>query len=291
MNRGLWYAIAAYGIWGFFPLYWKQLGAAPSSQQVAHRIIWSLVLLSGVVCFQKKGQTLLTALRTPRIVWIHFGSTLLLGTNWLVYLWAVSHGFIVEASLGYFINPLLNVVLGVIFLRERLRLAQWIAVGIAFLGVLYLTFEYGALPWIGLVLAAAFGLYGLTRKAAPLDAVSGLTLEMGFLFIPAGLFLCFAASQGQGAFLHAGLTTDLYLMGAGVVTTVPLLLFIGAARRIPLSLLGIIQYITPTSQLLLGVLKYNEPFTRERAIGFAMVWTALIVFAIEGVVAQKKKPS
>jgi chloramphenicol-sensitive protein RarD len=291
MNRGLWYAIAAYVIWGFFPLYWKQLGAVPSSQQMAHRVIWSLLLLLGVMYFQKKNQTLLTALRTPRIVLIYFGSTLLLGTNWLVYLWAVSHGFIVEASLGYFINPLFNVIFGVVFLRERLRLGQWIAIGIALLGVLYLTFEYGSLPWIALVLAAAFGLYGLVRKAAPLDAVPGLTLEMGFLFIPTLLFLLYAEFQGQGAFLHAGLTTDLYLVGAGVATTVPLLLFIGAARRIPLSLLGIVQYITPTAQLLLGVLKYNEPFTRERAIGFAIVWIALIIFAVEGFVTRKKKPS
>ncbi len=291
MNRGLWYAIAGYVIWGFFPLYWKQLGAVPSSQQVAHRVIWSLLLLLCVVCFQKRGRTLFSILRRPRVVWIHFGATLLLGTNWLIYLWAVSHDFIVEASLGYFINPLFSVVLGVVFLRERLRLAQWIAVGVALLGVLYLTFEYGSLPWIGLALAAAFGLYGLVCKAAPLDAVPGLTLEMGFLFIPTLLFLLLTESQGQGAFLHAGLTTDLYLMGAGVATTVPLLLFIGAAKRIPLSLLGIVQYITPTGQLLLGVLKYNEPFTRERAIGFAIIWTALIIFAVEGLVAQRKQRS
>ncbi len=289
MNRGIVYALLAYGIWGFFPLYWKQLGMVPAAQQMSHRVVWSLLLLLVLVCLRRQGRGLWTALREPRIRWIYLGSALLLGTNWLTYLWAVHHDFIVEASLGYFINPLLNVVLGVVFLRERLRRWQWAAVGLAALGVLYLTFVYGSLPWVALVVALAFGLYGLVRKTAPLGPVPGLTLEMGILFVPTLAFLIGAEFNGQGAFLHAGPMPDVYMIGAGVVTTVPLLFFIAAARRIPLSLMGIIQYITPTGQLLLGVLKYGESFTRERAIGFACVWIALAIFAIEGMVSRRRK--
>lgn len=288
MNRGVWYALAAYTMWGFFPLYWKQLGMVPAAQQLSHRVVWSFLLLLVLVCLRRQGRGLWAALRQPRIRWIYLGSALLVGMNWLTYLWAVSHDLIVEASLGYFINPLLNVVLGVVFLRERLRHWQWIAVGLATLGVLYLTFVYGSLPWVALVLALAFGLYGLVRKTAPLGPVPGSTLEMGILFIPTLAFLIGAEFNGQGAFLHAGLIPNLYMIGAGVVTTVPLLFFTAAARRIPLSLLGIIQYITPTGQLLLGVLKYGETFTRERAVGFVCVWVALAIFAIEGIVAQRK---
>jgi chloramphenicol-sensitive protein RarD len=291
MNRGVLYALLAYGIWGFFPLYWKQLSAVPAAQQTAHRVIWSFLLLLVIVRLCGQGGGLRRALCEPRIRWIYLGSALLLGTNWLTYLWAVNHDLIVEASLGYFINPLLNVVLGVVFLRERLRCWQWIAVGLATLGVLYLTFVYGSLPWVALVVALAFGLYGLVRKTAPLGPVPGLTLEMGILFVPTLAYLIIAEVQGRGAFLHGGAGSDLYLVGAGVVTTVPLLFFIGAARRIPLSLLGIIQYLTPTGQLLLGVLKYGEAFTRERVVGFSCVWIALAIFAAEGLLVQRKRRS
>jgi chloramphenicol-sensitive protein RarD len=288
MNRGVVYALLAYGIWGFFPLYWKQLGMVPAAQQMGHRVVWSFLLLLVVVRLRRQGAGLLVALREPRIRWIYLGSALLLGINWLTYLWAVNHDLIVEASLGYFINPLLNVVLGVVFLRERLRPWQWFAVGLATLGVLYLTFVYGALPWVALVVALAFGLYGLVRKTAPLGPVPGLTLEMGILFLPTLVFLIHADASGQGAFLHHGFVPDLYMIGAGVVTTVPLLFFIAAARSIPLSLMGILQYLTPTGQLLLGVLKYGESFNRERAIGFVCVWIALAIFAVEGLVVRRR---
>ena len=291
MNRGVVYAILAYGTWGFFPLYWKQLDMVPAAQQTAHRVIWSFLFLLVVVRWRRQGGDLRAAWRRPRTLAIYLGSALLLGTNWLTYLWAVHHDLIVEASLGYFINPLLNVVLGVVFLCERLRRWQWIAVGLASLGVLYLTFVYGSLPWVALIVALAFGLYGLVRKTAPLGPIPGLSLEMGILFLPALAFLVGADMQGRGAFLHAGVGPDLYMMGAGVVTTVPLLFFIAAARRIPLSLMGIIQYLTPTGQLLLGVLVYGEPFPRERIIGFTCVWIALAIFAVEGLAAQRKARS
>lgn len=288
MNRGVLYALAAYGLWGFFPLYWKQLTFVPPSQQLSHRIIWSFILLLLITPITRHGRGMLKTLRTKRMVRIYAGSASLLGINWLTYLWAVQNNLIVEASLGYFINPLLNVLLGVVFLRERLRSGQWLAVGLAAIGVLYLTFVYGSLPWIGLIVATAFGLYGLVRKTAPLGSVQGLTLEMGILFVPTLTFLLFAEAKGQGAFLHSGLKANLFMVGAGVVTTIPLLFFIGAARRIPLSLLGIIQYLTPTGQFLLAVLLYNEPFTRERAIGFTLIWIALAIFAVEGIWSQRR---
>jgi chloramphenicol-sensitive protein RarD len=199
----------------------------------------------------------------------------------LVYVWAVNANFIVETSLGYFINPLLSVLMGVIFLRERLRPFQWLPVVLAASGVIYLAIAYGRLPWIALTLAFSFGTYGLVKKLAPLGSLYGLTLETGILFIPALIYLSYADRIGTGAFLHSSLTTNLLLIGAGVVTTVPLLMFASAAQRLPLSMVGIMQYIAPTLQFLLGVLVYKEPFDHTHLIGFGIVWVALILFAVE----------
>lgn len=219
---------------------------------------------------------------------IYSAAALLIGFNWLVYVWAVNSGFIIEASLGYFINPLLSVFLGVIFLRERLRPWQWIPIGLASMGVAYLAFTYGRLPWIALTLALSFGLYGLVKKAAPLGSFYGLTLETGLLFLPALLFLLYSDQVGQGAFLHTGAGSDLLMAGAGLVTTVPLLMFASAVRRIPLSLAGILQYITPTLQFICGVLIYREPFTSSQLTGFGIVWGALIIFGMEGFLALRR---
>ncbi len=224
---------------------------------------------------------------TPSVVRIYMAAALLVGINWLVYVWAVISGFIIEASLGYFINPLLSILLGVIFLRERLRPWQWVPIGIAALGVLYLTFTYGRLPWIALTLAFTFGLYGLVKKIAPLGSLFGLALETGLLFLPALLYLVYANSIGRGAFLHTGAGSDLLMVGAGLITTVPLLMFASALQRIPLFLVGILQYITPTLQFLIGVLIYHEPFTYDKLIGFGLVWVALIIFGVEGFFAHR----
>jgi chloramphenicol-sensitive protein RarD len=194
----------------------------------------------------------------------------------------VSIGMIVETSLGYFINPLVSVLLGVIFLRERLRPMQWVPVGLATLGVIYLTIDYGRLPWIALLLAASFGLYGLAKKTAPLGSFYSLTMETGVLFIPSLIFLLGAAFAGTGAFGQAGLTTTLLLLFTGPITIAPLLLFGSAARQMDLSMMGLLQYITPTMQFLIGVLVYREPFTTSSLIGFAIIWTALILFWVEG---------
>jgi chloramphenicol-sensitive protein RarD len=218
-------------------------------------------------------------------------AAVLIGVNWLTYVWAVNAGFIVETSLGYFINPLLSVLMGVVFLRERLRPWQWAPLGLATAGVLYLTLAYGSPPWIALTLAFSFGFYGLAKKTAPLGSLYGLALETGFLFLPALAFLGYAEAAGQGAFLHSGPLPDLLMIGAGVVTTMPLLLFASAAQRIPLSLVGVLQYIAPTIQFLLGVVVYHEPFTPSQMIGFGLVWIALALFAGEGLLAQRRQPA
>jgi chloramphenicol-sensitive protein RarD len=280
MNKGILYGIAAYAFWGFFPIYWKLLQHVPALQLLGHRIGWSFLILAAVVLVTKQWTEFRAALN-GRTLRIYFIAAVLIAVNWLTYVWAVNAGFIVETSLGYFINPLLSVLMGVIFLREQLRPAQWIPVGLAAVGVIYLTVIYGRLPWIALVLAFTFGFYGLVKKIAPLGSLYGLTLETGILFLPALVYLGFAEMSSAGAFLHAGPASDLLMIGAGVVTTIPLLMFASAARRIPLSVVGILQYIAPTLQFLLGVLVYQEPFDQSRLIGFGIVWAALIIFWIE----------
>lgn len=287
MNRkGLLYGIIAYALWGFFPIYWKLLHEVPAVELLAHRIGWSFVLLLAVILVTRQWGDFRTALNA-RTFKIYFIAAILIGVNWLTYVWAVNAGFIVETSLGYFINPLLSVLMGVIFLRERLRSAQWIPIVLAAIGVLYLAFAYGRLPWIALLLAFSFGFYGLTKKLAPLGSVFGLTLETGILFLPAVIYLGAIEANGSAAFLHSGMTPDLLMIGAGVVTTIPLLLFASAAKQIPLSMIGILQYLAPTIQFLIGVLVYKEPFDQSRLIGFGIVWLALIVFGVENYLASR----
>jgi chloramphenicol-sensitive protein RarD len=217
-------------------------------------------------------------------------AAVLIGVNWLMYVWAVNSCHIVETSLGYFINPLLSVLMGVIFLHEHLRRWQWIPLGLAAVGVLYLTFAYGSLPWIALTLAVSFGVYGLVKKIAPLGSLYGLTLETGILLIPAFCYLLYSNASGSGAFLHTGTSSDFLMIGAGLVTTIPLLMFASAAQRISLSLVGVLQYIAPTLQFLVGVIIYKEPFSHIQFIGYGIIWLALILFAVEGYLAYRAKP-
>jgi len=274
-------------IWGLFPLYWKWLQHVPALQLICHRILWSCLILAGVILCMRRTRAFRKAALTPSSVGIYTAAALLVGVNWLIYVWAVNNGFIVESSLGYFINPLLSIFLGVIFLHERLRAFQWLPIGLTALGVLYLTVTYGRLPWIALTLAFTFGLYGLVKKTAPLGSLFGLALETGLLFLPALLYLVYADSTGRGAFLHTGARSDLLMMGAGLITTVPLLMFASAVQRIPLFMVGILQFITPTLQFLIGVLVYHEPFTCNKLIGFGFVWVALIIFGVEGYLANR----
>lgn len=286
MNKGFWYALGAYGLWGLFPIYWKWLQDVPALQVIGHRIAWSFILLM-VVIFSTRQWTKLRSTLTPRVLGLYSIAGLLLSANWLIYVWGVNSGHIVETSLGYFINPLLSVLLGVIFLGERLRPVQWLPVGLAALGVIYLTWTYGSLPWIALSLAFSFGFYGLVKKTSPLGSLYGLTLETGLVFLPAAGYLIFTETTGQGAFGHSGLIPDLLMIGGGVVTTVPLLMFASAAKRIPLTMVGIMQYIAPTLQFLLGVLLYKEPFTSTRLVGFSLIWVALVIFWAEGLLARR----
>jgi chloramphenicol-sensitive protein RarD len=282
MNKGSLYALGAYVIWGFFPIYFKLLHEAPAIQVVSHRIVWSFILLAILLSARKEWRTLRAAITGPKMLGIFMISSILLGMNWLIYIFGVQSGYIVETSLGYYINPLVSVLLGVVFLRERLRPLQWAPVILAALGVLYLTFDYGRVPWIAVGLALSFGLYGLAKKTSPLGSFYGLSLETGLLFIPCISYLLFIQSQSTGVFGHSSLLTNFLLIFTGPVTAVPLLLFGAAARKIDLTMLGLLQYIAPTMQFLIGVLLYHEPFTIANLIGFGIIWIALIVLWVEG---------
>lgn len=275
---GVWYAIGAYLCWGLFPLYWKPLASVPPLQILCHRIVWSAVFVLVLLVAKRHWAWLLPLLRQPRKLGLFAVSSVLLSLNWLLYIWAVNSGHIVESSLGYFINPLVNVLLGRLVLGERLNSLQTLAVVLAACGVGWMTLQLGGVPWVALGLAISFGLYGLMRKQAPLPSLEGLALET-FLLAPfaLGLLLVFQSS-GSGRFGHLGMTSDAMLVGAGVVTALPLLLFANGARRLKLATLGLIQYLSPTLQLLLGVMLYHEPFDGSRAVGFGFIWAGLAIY-------------
>jgi len=289
MNRGVLYGVAAFLMWGFFPIYFKALQVVPSLQIMLHRVVWSFLFVMLLILMRREWPRFRDSLRKPRVLLTYTLTAGLLAVNWLIFIYGINSGQVVETSLGYFINPLLSVALGVVFLRERLRPMQWFPVGLAALGVLYLTLQYGSLPWIALGLAFSFGMYGLIKKIAPLGSLHGLTLETGIIFIPALLFLLYAESQGNGSFGHLRLNVTLLLAFAGVITALPLLLFGLAARSIPLTMLGILQYIAPTVQFLLGIFLYQEPFTATRLVGFSIIWLALLIFTVEGLYERRKR--
>lgn len=288
MNKGILSAISAYFLWGIFPIYWKMIQEVPALEIIGHRIVWSFIFVVIVVTVTRDWRGLGQVFKNPKTMLTFLVTGILLFINWLVYIWAVNTGFIVDASLGYFINPLVSVLLGVIFLRERLRLWQWVPVGIATLGVLYLTFSYGALPWIGLTLAFTFATYGLLKKVGALSSNHGFTLEMGTLFLPALAYLLFLEFKGQGSFPHGPALETFLLLLAGVATGLPLLLFGFAARLVPLSTLGFFQYIAPTLQFLIGVLIYGELFSIDRMIGFGLIWLALIIYSADSFRARQR---
>jgi chloramphenicol-sensitive protein RarD len=290
MNRGILKGIGAYVLWGFFPLYWKMLHQVPALQVIGNRIVWSFLLLAAVLLFTRQWTGFHLAAFLPKIIGIYSIAAVLLTINWLVYVWGVNSGFTIETSLGYFINPLVSVLLGVLILHERLRPTQWIAIGIAAAGVAYLTSVYGRLPWIALVLALSFGFYGLVKKIAPLGALHGLALETGIVFPAALVYLLVVGMRGTGAFLQDGTMTTLLLIGAGPVTTVPLLLFASAAREIPLTIIGLLQYIAPTLQFMIGVFIFKEPFSLSLLFGFSIIWLALIIFWVENFLSHRAPP-
>ncbi len=287
MNKGILPAASAYVLWGFLPVYFKFIHDVPALQTTAHRVLWSFLLLVAILAVRRDFRSFWANLNR-RTVLIYLGAATLLAANWLIYVFAVTSGFVIESSLGYFINPLVNVLLGMVFLRERLRLSQWVPVGLAAAGVAYLTFSVGSLPWIALALAFTFGFYGLVKKVAPLGSLHSLTLETALLLAPAAVYLLYEEVSGVGVFVHGGLSVSILLFLLGGVTAVPLLLFASGARQVPLSTMGLLQYIAPTLQFLSGVLLYNEPFTPNRLIGFGIIWFALATFSIEGLLARRR---
>ncbi len=289
MNKGIVYGLTAYGLWGLLPIYWKYLQQIPATEILAHRMVWSLVFVVALLAYQRKWAWLKPALQNKRVVLTYFVAGAFLALNWGVYIWAVNAGFIIETSLGYFINPLVNVLFGFLFLGERLRPWQIAAVGVAAAGVLYLTYSYGTLPWIALTLAFSFGIYGLLKKKATLNSLEGFSLETALLFLPALGYLLYRDAQGIGSFGHVDLTTTLLLALTGIATAVPLILFAAAARRTTLTALGIMQYIAPTMQFLLGIYLYREPFSQDRLIGFVLIWIALVIYTAESLILNRRK--
>ncbi len=273
--------LSAYLLWGLFPLYFPLLEPAGGLEIVAHRVLWSLAFIAVLITVVRRWSQVRAVVADRRAVLVLAGAAVLIAANWLVFVYGVNSGHVVETSLGYFINPLVSVLLGVVVFAERLRPLQWAAVGIAAVAVAVLTVDYGRPPWIALTLAATFGLYGLMKKLVRVEAAPGLFVETALMALPAAVFLAVLHAQGQGTFGNAGTGHALLLVASGVATAVPLLLFAAATRRIPLSTVGLLQYVTPSMQLAIGVFVYSEPMPPARLVGFAVVWLALAVFTVD----------
>jgi chloramphenicol-sensitive protein RarD len=287
-RAGVMYGLAAYAWWGLVPIYFKAVAHVPAMEVLAHRIVWSVVLLAVLMRVYGRWRAAIESLRTRQTVITLCGTTLLLAVNWFTFIWAVAHEEVLQASLGYFINPLLNVLLGFVFLRERLRRWQTFSVALAAAGVTYLTISYGQMPYIALILATTFGFYGLLRKTAKVDALVGLTVETMLIGPFALAYLIYLGVGGVGLFGTVSLTTDGLLALAGVVTAVPLLWFANAARRLRLSTLGFLQYIAPSGHFLLAVVAYGEAFTVTHLITFTCIWIALAIYSIDTARAARR---
>lgn len=279
-RQGVIYGLSAYLCWGFFPVYFKMVKAVPPVEMVAHRIIWSLAFLFLLISWKGAWQGVWSILGKPKYLAVLLASTLLLATNWLVFIYAISVGEVLQSSLGYFINPLVSVLLGFLFLRERLVRAQWLSLVLAATGVVYLAVQHGAMPWISLILAASFGLYGLIRKSLQVEPLVGLMVETLLLFPVALVYVVLLNQSGTGTFLSSSLKLDLLITLSGVVTAVPLLLFAAAMKRLRLATIGFLQYIVPTGHFLLAVLAFGETFTHAHLISFLFIWSGLILYSL-----------
>ena len=278
---GLAFGLGAYALWGLFPLYFPLLEPAGGLEIVAHRVVWSLAFIALLLTVLRAWRRVRAVVADRRALLILVGAAVLISGNWLIFVYGVNSGQVVETSLGYFINPLVSVLLGVVVLSERLRTAQWVAVGIAAVGVAVLTLDYGRPPWIALSLAATFGLYGLLKKLVRVEAAPGLFLETAIVVVPAVVVLGLLHVHGEGTAGNHGTGHLLLLIGSGIATAVPLLLFAAATSRIPLSTVGLLQYLTPSMQLAIGVFVYAEPMPPARLAGFAIVWLALGVLTVD----------
>ncbi|MBT3246459.1 MAG: EamA family transporter RarD [Actinobacteria bacterium] len=282
MQRGLVYAICAYTIWGLSPVFWKSLSSVPAADVLGHRALWIFVFVMVVHLARRSWRDVIAAASSPRILVLEIVAAALLGTNWLTWVWAMNTDRVLEGSLGYFINPLVSVFLGVVFLGESLRRGQWVAISLATIGVVWLTVGVGSLPWVSLVLGFTFGFYGLLKKKIDSPPLVSLAIEVSVMIIPALVFLSLRTSDGAGVVGPSSPGTTALLVASGAFTGVPLLLFAGAARRIPLSLIGMLQYLAPTLNFVLGVFVYGEFLDGGRLVGFAFIWTAVAVFATDG---------
>ncbi len=288
-HSGMLSAVCAYILWGFLPVYWKMMKSVPAPEVLCHRMVWSLFFTAGLILLLKRYRSLEHIVHSRKNLALYGAAAILLAGNWLLYIWAVNAGYVIEASLGYFINPLIAVLFGVLFLKEKLRRGQIGALLMAFAGVLYLTLYYGQFPWIALCLACSFAIYGLLHKKTSAPALEGLCLETAVLFLPALVFLIFLDVKGSGSFGHGTTRQTLLLFSTGLFTSLPLLLFGYAARKISLTHLGLLQYIAPTISLLLGIFIYHEPFPLTRMVGFGLIWSALIIYVAEALMLKNRQ--
>jgi len=286
-SEGLICGASAFLIWGISPVYWRTLHDVPAFEILMHRVVWSFLFLIPLVLLQRRWNELKSVLRRPRALLILMATTLLVACNWLIFIWAINNGYVLQTSLGYYINPLLSVLLGMIFLRERLRPLQVLAVLLAAAGVLYMTLKLGLLPWIALSLALSFGLYGLVRKVAPVSPLVGLTIETLMLTPPALAYLTYLDQVGAGAFIRLGLRMDLLLMASALVTALPLLLFNLGAKQLHLSTVGFLQYIVPSCFFLFAVFVFHEPISSAQVWTFILIWGALAIYSTDSVIFYK----
>jgi chloramphenicol-sensitive protein RarD len=288
-RRGFLLGIAAYSLWGLFPLYWPLLEPAGAVEILAHRIFWSLVVMLGLVVAVRRTARLRVILGSPRTRRILAIAAVVISLNWGTYIWAVNNDHVVEASLGYFVNPLVTVLMGVVILRERLRRLQWAALALAGVAVLALTVQYGRPPWVALVLAFSFGSYGLAKKKANAGAVESLTVETMVVSPVALAYILWLSATGASSFTGHGPGHAALLASTGLITAVPLLCFGGAATRVSMTAIGLMQYVTPTMQFLIGVLVYHEPMPAMRWVGFGLIWVALAVFTFEALTHHRRQ--
>lgn len=287
-QRGVILALGAYTMWGIAPIYFKSLQHVSPLEILSHRVIWSFFFLAGLIVISKSWSKVRAVLRKPKMLLMLVATAFLVGGNWLIFIWAVNNNFMLDASLGYYINPLLNVILGMFFLGERLRPLQWLAVALATCGVAVQLIQFGSLPWIALALAASFGLYGLLRKKINLDAGTGLFMETCILLPLASIYVLLIADSPTADWTANPASTNLLLVAAGIVTTLPLLCFTGAATKLKLSTLGFFQYIGPSLMFLLAITVYGESFTADKGYTFAFIWGALVLFSVDGIKGHRQ---
>ncbi len=292
-RQGVIWALGAYVVWGVLPIYWKWLGHVPSSEILTSRVIWAFVFTMLFVVIMRNSKLLLVDIRTlwqnQKAFWSLFFASALISGNWFLYIWAVNNNHLVETSLGYYINPLISVMLGIFFLKERLTSAQKLAVVIALIGVIILTISYGRFPWLAMALAISFAIYGLMKKTIPLDAARGLAIETLFILPFALIYYIYLFVSDQAIMFHNNLQTDILLVFTGAATAIPLVLFAKGAQRMPLYMVGFLQYIAPTCMLFLGVMIYDETFNAIDLLSFSLIWLALILFTVSKVMEARTR--